>query len=193
VLYKDEPTILAWELGNELRSYDPTNFYLWIDEMARYIKDIDPNHLLTTGSEGSISTDAYQTHKSSYIDFVSFHLYPDHWGFDRLRSIQYIKDHAQVARSLNKPVFLGEFGFRDKSKRRQTFEEWYQILKEEQVTGTAFWLLSGRQVDGSLYPDYDGFTVYVPESTDVTDVIRGYSRYVKSLSIKKPGGEIRTD
>lgn len=195
VAYKDDPTILAWELGNELRSYDLPNFYLWTDEMARYIKSIDPNHLLTTGSEGSISTDVYQTHKSDAIDFVSFHLYPDHWGFDQQRSNQYIRDHTQAARSLNKPVFMGEFGFRDKSKRRDVFSQWYQIMKEEKVTGAAFWILSGKQADGSPYPDYDGFTVYYPESTDVIDVIKGYSNHVKSqsLPIQESGGDIQNN
>jgi mannan endo-1,4-beta-mannosidase len=190
VLYKDDPTILAWELGNELRSYDLPVFYTWVEEMARYIKTIDPNHLLTTGSEGAIATDVYQTHKSPDIDFVSFHLYPEHWGFDLTRSNQYIRDHVKIARSLNKPVFMGEFGLRDKGKRRDAFQGWYQIIKEEKIEGAAFWLLSGRQPDGSLYPDYDGFTVYVPESTDVNDVIKGYSDYAKTIPINQSGGDL---
>ena len=190
VAYKDEPAILAWELGNELRSYDLSTFYAWTDEMARYIKSIDPNHLLTTGSEGAISSDVYQTHRSPDIDFVSFHLYPESWGFDLQRANQYIRDHVHVARSMNKPVFLGEFGLRDKSKRREAYRQWYQILKEEQVEGAAFWLLSGRQPDGSLYPDYDGFAVYAPESTDVIDVIKGYSDYVNTSALEESGGDL---
>ena len=190
IKYKDDPTILAWELCNEPRSSNLPVFYAWVDEMANYVKSIDPNHLLTTGSEGAIASDVYETHRSAAIDFVSFHLYPDSWGFDQERSNQYIRDHARIARSLNKPAFMGEFGFRDKSRRRGVYQQWYEILKQEKVEGAAFWLLSGRQLDGSLYPDYDGFTVYVPESTDVIDVIQGYSRYVNASSLEKPGSDL---
>ena len=184
VPYKDDPTILAWELMNEPRSYDLPTFYSWVDEMAKYIRDIDPNHLRSTGSEGAISSDVYETHKSEAIDFVSFHLYPDWWGFDQERSKQYIRDHARIARSMGKPVFFGEFGFKDKQRRRQVFQDWYQVAKEEKIEGVAFWLLSGKQDDGSLYPDFDGFSVYYPESNDVIDIIEGYSQYARTQNFQ---------
>lgn len=193
VAYKDDPTILAFELGNELRCSDLSALYAWTDEMAKYVKLMAPNHLLTTGSEGAISSDVYQTHRSPYIDFVSFHLYPESWGFDQQKSNQYIRDHISVARLLKKPIFLGEFGLRDKGKRRDAYRQWYQILKQENVEGVAFWLLSGRQEDGSLYPDYDGFTVYVPESTDVIDIIKEYSDYANTSSVKKSWNNLQGD
>jgi mannan endo-1,4-beta-mannosidase len=183
VPYKDDPTILAWELMNEPRSYDLPVFYAWVDEMSNYIKELDPNHLRSTGSEGAISSDVYQTHKSDAVDFISFHLYPNWWGFDRERSKQYIREHVKIAREMGKPIFLGEFGI-DKQQRRSVYQEWYQILKEEKVEGVAFWLLSSEQDDGSLYPDYDGFTVYYPESSDVIDIIKGYSDYVHIKGIQ---------
>jgi mannan endo-1,4-beta-mannosidase len=184
VPYKDDPTILAWELMNEPRSYDLPTFYSWVDEMAKYIRDIDPNHLRSTGSEGSISSPVYETHKSEAIDFVSFHLYPDWWGFNEEQSKQYIHDHINIARSMGKPVFFGEFGLKDKQRRQRVFQDWYQILREEKVEGAAFWLLAGKQDDGSLYPDYDGFSVYYPESSDVVDIIKGYSEYVKTKGVQ---------
>lgn len=183
VPYKDDPTILAWELMNEPRSSDLPNFYLWVDEMSRHIRNLDPNHLRSTGSEGAIATPVYDTHRSDAVDFVSFHLYPDWWGFDQERSKQYIREHAKIARDLGKPVVLGEFGLKDKQRRRFVYQEWYQTMREEDIDGAAFWLLSSRQDDGSLYPDYDGFTVYYPESSDVTDIIEGYSKYVNAQGV----------
>jgi len=71
-LYKEDPTIFGYNLMNEPRSkadlyvvtresYDPTigiynityndgsALQEWIDDVAKFIKDIDPVHLLTTG------------------------------------------------------------------------------------------------------------------------------------------------
>ncbi|MGE0886296.1 MAG: hypothetical protein AB7P14_22400 [Blastocatellales bacterium] len=59
--YKDEPTILAWELGNELRNSTSVvadrarrvdELLTWEREMAAFIKNIDANHLLSDGGEG---------------------------------------------------------------------------------------------------------------------------------------------
>ncbi|CAJ1870403.1 unnamed protein product [Sphenostylis stenocarpa] len=50
VLYKNDPTIFAWELMNEPRSSDLSGQQ--IQEMAGYVKYIDNNHLLQIGLEG---------------------------------------------------------------------------------------------------------------------------------------------
>lgn len=62
VLYKNDPTVMAWELMNEPHTRDayekdrgmqPGNMVLkWIEEMASYVKSLDPNHVLLTGEEG---------------------------------------------------------------------------------------------------------------------------------------------
>jgi len=63
VKYKDDPTIMTWELGNEPRckgsgNYPPSSscntstITNWAAEMSAYIKSIDKNHLVSSGSEG---------------------------------------------------------------------------------------------------------------------------------------------
>ena len=61
VFYKDDPTILAWELGNEIACQGASETYpcivngtsplmrSWISEMSTFIKSLDPNHLVTIG------------------------------------------------------------------------------------------------------------------------------------------------
>jgi mannan endo-1,4-beta-mannosidase len=42
------------------------------------------------------------------------------------------------------------------------YKEWTDIFQREGGNGWLYWILSGIQDDGSLYPDFDGFTVYCP-------------------------------
>ena len=55
VSYREEPAILAWELGNELRNPSVGGadaLVGWTAEMAAYIKQLDSNHLVADGGEG---------------------------------------------------------------------------------------------------------------------------------------------
>jgi len=169
VMYKDDPTIAVWELANEPRSQQADIFQSWIEEMSAYFKTIDTNHLLSIGDEGwaYAGNDWVANNKVKDIDIVSFHLYPDSWGYSNEdQAKNWIVDHLEKAKTiLNKPAYMGEFGIRDKSKRDRIYGEWYDLAINKGMPGIVFWLLSGHQDDGSLYPDYDGLTVYPNDST----------------------------
>lgn len=183
--YKDEPGILMWELANEPRiakSRD-AELYAWIHEMAAHIKGIDAHHLVSTGSEGDYDSDLYATHQSPFVDVVSFHLYPEDWGFSPDQTLAYIRKNTRIAKDeLHKPVFCGEFGFRNKSQRDEIYRSWYETFQTEGIDGALFWLLSGRLENGSLYPDYDGFTIYHPDSASTIPVIQNHSSWTQQKS-----------
>ncbi|KAK9806092.1 hypothetical protein WJX72_001044 [[Myrmecia] bisecta] len=51
--YRDDPTIMAWNLVNEPRCYRcPDALQAFIQEMSAYVKSLGTNHLLTIGEEG---------------------------------------------------------------------------------------------------------------------------------------------
>ncbi len=60
--YRDDPTIMAWQLANEPRpggsdAFGVPNlptYYRWVAETSALIKSLDPNHLVSTGSEGAM-------------------------------------------------------------------------------------------------------------------------------------------
>lgn len=98
MIYKDDPTIMAWELMNEPRCpSDPSGDSLqsWIQEMSSYLKSIDSNHLLEAGLEGfygssarklhynphhfQLGTDFLRNNQIPQIDFATLHSYPDQW------------------------------------------------------------------------------------------------------------------
>ena len=118
--YRDDPTIFAWELANEPRRYP----YSWIDETAAFIKSLDPNHLVTTGSEGTPpgeNQDFQRTHDGPNIDYATIHIWPQNWGwydpknpttYDQAEqnALEYIRRHVFDMAVLNKPLVLEEFG-----------------------------------------------------------------------------------
>ncbi|MDP6877544.1 MAG: hypothetical protein QGI18_03015 [Candidatus Marinimicrobia bacterium] len=126
-IYRDDPTIMSWQLGNEPRGINNREDFLdWIKFSAQLIKEIDSNHLVTVGSEGSTAhpssgNNFAKDHESEYIDYTTIHIWIQNWGWfnpadeqslstsiDRVQT--YINEHEKLAIKLNKPVVLEEFG-----------------------------------------------------------------------------------
>lgn len=133
--YRNDPTIMAWQLANEPRPGGSEGFgvanlpiyYCWIRETAAFIKGLDPHHLVSTGSEGSMGclereSCVVEAHKPAEIDYVTLHIWPNNWGWidpknqpatyeaGEARCRDYVKRHIALARSLNKPLVIEEFG-----------------------------------------------------------------------------------
>jgi len=191
--YKNDPTIMTWELANEPRclsagAYPRSNscttqtLIAWANEMSSYIKTIDPKHLVSVGDEGFYcipgatdwtencgeGVDTLAFTQLENVDMMSFHLYPDHWGKDAAWGTQWISRHFADARLIDKPAMLGEFGWVEKSTRNPVFKEWTDTVLMTKGSGALYWILSGKQDDGSYYQDYDGFTVYCPSPVCIT-------------------------
>lgn len=87
--YSLSPAILAWELANEPRAFARDSvtkacYAGWIHDQAKLIKSLDPNHLVTTGSEGIWGSEEdpelfRQVHAFPEIDFVCIHIWPYNW------------------------------------------------------------------------------------------------------------------
>ena len=180
IKYKDDPTIMCIELGNEPRcKSDPTGdtLYNWAKEMSEYIKSIDSNHLVAVGDEGFYNlkdnsdwnycggegVDFERLISLDSIDFGTYHLYPDGWQRSVDWGTQWIKDHINSGKKANKPVILEEYGI--KSNTDEVYKTWGETVIENDGAGLMFWILCGVGWDGNLYPNYDGFRVTYPSST----------------------------
>lgn len=123
-LYRDDPTILAWEIANELEYWHFTNeeVFDWLEEMAAYVKLLDKKHLVTVGiptfdpkfdQDGSL----HEMFNAWGVDFFSVHFYPpleisNFNNTEIFNSCQrQIKLRIKRFLSLGKPVVMGEFGF----------------------------------------------------------------------------------
>ncbi|GAV87754.1 Cellulase domain-containing protein/MMR_HSR1 domain-containing protein [Cephalotus follicularis] len=151
VHYKDDPTIMAWELMNEPRcTSDPSGrtIQAWIMEMASYVKSIDRNHLLEAGIEGfygqsmpqkmrlnpgfNVGTDFIANNRVAGIDFATVHSYPDQWlsSSNDQQQLSFLNNwlntHIQDAQYLiRKPILLAEFG---KSWKNPDFSSYQRDL-----------------------------------------------------------------
>ena len=128
LLYKNDPTIMAWQLANEPRGVLKARaMNRWIATTAEYIKSLDTNHLVTLGSEGNTSSftagnNFVKNHSSPYIDYTTIHIWAQNWlWYDPAKpeatypkalekAINYIDKHIVYAQQLNKPLVLEEFG-----------------------------------------------------------------------------------
>ncbi|TVP84655.1 MAG: hypothetical protein EA375_06135 [Acholeplasmataceae bacterium] len=128
------------------------------------------------------------------LDYVTAHLYPDHWGVPRTYAIEYgekfIKDHVALAKYWGKPFVLEEYGIMrpNLTESRQihrdlAYDVWNRALFEMGGAGSMFWILTGIEdspdsdADGN-YPDFDGFRV-LNDGGSTAMLFREYARLFK--------------
>jgi mannan endo-1,4-beta-mannosidase len=236
-LYRDDAAIMAWQLANEPRpggsaevGHAHTAAYLqWIDKTARLIKSLDPNHLVSTGSEGTQGCIedgqcVVDAHSSPAVDYVTAHIWPQNWSWADPKDLagtwptternthDYIEKQVAVARRLNKPLVIEEFGFpRDLGSfdpgtpttfKDRFYELIYGVVLDSvrsggPIQGCSFWGWGGE--GRAQHPDHHfvrGDTSYVGDpphepqgwysvfDTDAStqSVIRNYARAVKSAA-----------
>lgn len=131
--YKDDPAIFSWQIANEPRCFSAsdsvkTAFADWLWETAALIKSIDPNHMVSTGSEGSWGCENdialfEKIHSCPDIDYMTIHIWPYNWSWVRSTSVEedlpqaianteaYIDAHKALAEKYGKPLVIEEFGF----------------------------------------------------------------------------------
>ena len=173
VEYRDDPTILAWELMNEPRYQgfgdDVSSNVLraWVDEMGQFIKEIDPHHLLGTGLEGQgtkygfgadAGNDFIKIHQSPYIDFTSAHPYiRESWSnFDVEMTKALICQWAEESHDLlNKPLFVGEFNV-ERNERLEWWEDIYGFIETKKIGGSAFWWFPDDRTPRDKFAVFEG-------------------------------------
>lgn len=134
--YRDDPTVMAWQLANEPRAgsrlvpghHVVPEFVRWVHETAAFVKALAPRQLVSTGSEGLVGCVGDErclldAHASPDVDYLTCHIWPKNWGWlvaeemertyadAEQRSLAYLARHATAAEQLGKPLVLEEFGF----------------------------------------------------------------------------------
>lgn len=135
-VYRDDPTIMTWELANEPRPgtddeatlKDVPQFCAWVDATARFIHERAPRQLVCTGSEGlqgSLKKPEVfiAAHQTPAVDYVTVHMWLKNWGWLKDPALgadfevaaekarEHVETHNRIANeTLKKPLVLEEFG-----------------------------------------------------------------------------------
>jgi mannan endo-1,4-beta-mannosidase len=160
LLYRDDPAILAWQLGNEFPSWwgdrrlDEKTWKprvtAWSCEMAACLKQVDPRHLVMEGGGDRAAFIA-----DPNIDVLSTHLY-EYWnrlggGSTDLAALA----RADRAETLGrKPLIIDEFGLGS----LETIRQLMRAIREDGIVGGLLWGIRGHRRDGGFYYHNEGGT-----------------------------------
>lgn len=190
--YSESPAIMSWQIANEPRAFASDSitkqaFADWISSQAAVIKSIDPNHLVSTGSEGKhgCETDIYlweTIHSDSNIDYAIIHMWPYNWGWineENLRDSvenacvkaeEYIMEHYKLADKHSKPLVIEEFGYpRDgfiftpgsATEGRDKFYDYiFSLITDKKIiSGCNFWGWGGfAEPENKTWQTWDDYT-----------------------------------
>ncbi|BGP53888.1 hypothetical protein JCM8202_006081 [Rhodotorula sphaerocarpa] len=149
--YGDDPTILAWETGNEMnwrgmRPAPPS----WTLIVAKHLKSRAPRTLVMDGSfarnDDPEACYPKEVLDSEDVDIVSYHYY----GSGDIRRVE--KD-CQVARRHGKVFIAGEYGFFD---RPEEYSSFLRAVDKGGGAGSLVWSLRPHSARGGFKTHGEG-------------------------------------
>ncbi|MFF5175658.1 carbohydrate binding domain-containing protein [Micromonospora sp. NPDC000089] len=161
--YTDDPTIMAWELGNELNGMTAD----WVDDTAGYVEGLAPRQLVAAGSQGGTDPAVLA---SPHVDISDSHYYPP--------TAERIAADAAAATAAGKVYIAGEYG-----SGQATDELLNQVAANPDVSGALFWSLFPHHDHHGFVPHGDGFTVHYPGDTPaMREVVGALTRFAARMS-----------
>ncbi|GAA6037508.1 hypothetical protein JCM8097_008224 [Rhodosporidiobolus ruineniae] len=166
VKYVNDPTIIAWETGNELGGYINAEMYppaSWTKTIIDTIRTYDKNHLIIDGSNGfwNYSTNAVAPGLDvAGVDIMSDHGYPRNTGI--------LEREIELADDANKAFFVGEYDWRPNGGG-VPLTDYLSFLENNQL-GDQIWSLFGHDPQCCAFVQHnDGYSIYYPNGNSATD------------------------
>jgi hypothetical protein len=177
--YKNDPTIAAWETGNELyvgTSYSKTSFSSWTDTISSYIKSLAPSQLVVDGRYGL---------DDASLKLANVDIYSNHY-----RNVSDILGEAAYVRNNGKAYMLGEYDWTGK-RLTVTLVDYLNTIKDADVDIVSFWSLFGHNDTYGFIQHGDGYTLHYPgynnEMISRSGQIRSAYYGIRNLSVPNHG------
>jgi hypothetical protein len=181
VQYKNDKTVLAWQLGNELEQSGATD--TWSSEMASYIKSIDSNHLVMDGRDNQFNG----VINDANIDIMDGHYYG---VWDNTTDLAALARTARNATKNKKVLLISEFGLASTSSIQALMDE----MINTGISGGFLWGLRGHHRDGGFrfhdegngyfsyhYPGFASGNSY--DETNVLNLLRQKAYAIRGQSV----------
>lgn len=160
IAYKNDPYILMLETGNELgnirnegNSVPPRS---WIENITRFIRSIDKNHLILDGSDESLG-------QSDNFNIPTINVFSKHYYGEDPISMQ---DASRRSAAVGKPLIIGEYN-------SHASESWLKNMEgDKNVKGTFFWSMFGHDDNGNWMRHEDGYSQYYGDPASSEDLLR---------------------
>ncbi|MFI1770898.1 glycoside hydrolase 5 family protein [Thalassobellus citreus] len=227
--YNEDHTVMSWQVANEprvLMSPDHEEaFASWLNETVDLIRSLDSNHLISTGTEGKHGfledIEMYKRlHDNKNIDYLNMHMWPKNWGWydinnevettqeSIIKAFEYMDEHIVIAKSLNKPIVMSEFGFPREKESLSTgasvenrnvfynavFKRITESYKKQGIlAGLNFWGFAGfakTNPENGKWQHGDDFTADPPQEPQGLNSV--FSSDVSTLKIIKEANTILT-
>jgi mannan endo-1,4-beta-mannosidase len=151
--YRNDPTIAMWELGNEIQYGPPRvgdSIRHWIEDVGGFVKSLDEQTLLTTGSYGHQGRNAYVDEASADpIDVASIHYYPGpfHYDLPEEEVIPILEDTVQTTHEeIEKPLYVGEYNWGVSpdstvpvTERNEWLDQMNEVMDTHDVAAISLW------------------------------------------------------
>lgn len=146
--WKNDPTVMAWETGNELWTANPT----WTEQIASFIKNtLGARQLVADGSGADRMRVINAAIDAPDVDMVSGHFYPV--------DVAWMAVDAAVAAAHQKVYFVGEYAWTDLGASTLLMAAAHAT---PHVSGDLVWSILPYQEDGTPEPHADGYALYSP-------------------------------
>ncbi|GMA24045.1 hypothetical protein GCM10025864_18040 [Luteimicrobium album] len=158
---KDDPTVMAWELGNELEGMTPS----WIDTISSQLKDEAPRQLVAAGRRFDIDPD---TLAASKVDVVDVHYYPP--------TVAKVTADAKTITDAGKAYIAGEY---DSNAAATVLPS---LTADANVTGMLSWSLFPHDDTSGFVQHDDGFQIHYPaDDATMRANVAAQQDYARSL------------
>lgn len=167
--YKDDPTIMAWETGNEIWTANPT----WTQDIAWFIKhNLGAKQLVADGTAATGMQVANAAVDAPDVDIVGGHFYPV--------DTAWMKRDAAVAAGKGKAYVVGEYAWTDATA---TAAQLAAVEADPNIAGDLVWTLMPYKEDGTPEIHGDSYALYYP-ATDpaMASVMEQIRRHAQVMS-----------
>jgi mannan endo-1,4-beta-mannosidase len=170
IALKDDPTIMAWETGNEI--WDATD--PWTADIAAYLKSLAPRHLVSDGSAATGLRLTASRVAIDAVDIVGGHFHPI--------DIAWMKQDAALAQKAGKVYYVGEYDWQGYKGGDKLADFLTEIENNPAINGDLLWQIRPRCDCGGFINHEPQYDLHYPGQTpDHQERVRRLEEHARKL------------